>query len=87
MLANHGAELRYHDDFDGEGIRIAAYVMAKTPACPWRMSAAGYRTALTHHPNGPDAGRVTPAPWDDDLTRALADNGTAVIEELVADTS
>ncbi|MFF9147513.1 TIGR02679 family protein [Streptomyces sp. NPDC014861] len=86
LLAEHGAELRYHGDFDGEGIRIAAYVMAKTPARPWRMSAADYRTALTHSPNGPDAGRVTPAPWDDDLTRALADHGTAVVEELVADT-
>ncbi|MEU2653713.1 DUF2399 domain-containing protein [Streptomyces sp. NPDC007325] len=57
-----------------EGIRIAAHVMAKTPARLWRMSAAGFRTAtLTHHPYGPDAGRVTPAPWDDDLARALTD--------------
>ncbi|MFD4377069.1 TIGR02679 family protein [Streptomyces sp. NPDC058486] len=86
LIAEHGAELRYHGDFDGEGIRIAAYVMAKTPAHPWRMSAADYRTALTRHPHGPAVGRITPAPWDDELAEALAEHGSAVVEELVADT-
>ncbi|MFF9504862.1 TIGR02679 family protein [Streptomyces sp. NPDC014656] len=86
LLADHGAALRYHGDFDGEGIRIAAHVMAKTPARPWRMTAADYRTAAARHPHAPHPGRVTPAPWDGELARAMEDHATAVVEELVADT-
>ncbi|MGW0859050.1 DUF2397 family protein, partial [Streptomyces sp. NPDC002690] len=46
LLAEHGADLRHHGDFDGEGIRIAAHVFAKTSARPWRMSAADCRDAV-----------------------------------------
>ena len=42
-LAEQGHELRYHGDLDGNGVRIAAYVMAKTGARPWRMSESDYR--------------------------------------------
>ncbi|MGW0811287.1 TIGR02679 family protein [Nonomuraea sp. NPDC002799] len=41
-----GTRLHYHGDFDGEGLRIAAYTMAKTGAEPWRMSTADYLRAL-----------------------------------------
>jgi uncharacterized protein (TIGR02679 family) len=85
LLADHGAALRYHGDFDGEGIRIAAYVLDKTPATPWRMTAADYRDALTRTAHGPAVGRLTTAPWDPDLTGAMAERGTAVLEETVAD--
>ncbi|MFE0377892.1 TIGR02679 family protein [Streptomyces inhibens] len=85
LLAEHGAALRYHGDFDGEGIRIAAYVFGKTPACPWRMTAADYRTTVTHTPHGLPPGRLTEVPWDPELTTTMADHGTAVVEELVAD--
>ncbi len=85
LLADHGATLRYHGDFDGEGIRIAAYLLDKTPARPWRMTAADYRAAASRTPNGPHPGRLTEAPWDPELTRAMTEQGTAVVEELVAD--
>ncbi|GAA2430315.1 hypothetical protein GCM10010433_33420 [Streptomyces pulveraceus] len=85
MLADHGAALRYHGDFDGEGIRIAAYVLDKTSAHPWRMTAADYRAAVVRHPDGPRPGRITDAPWDAGLAAAMAEYGTAVVEELVAD--
>lgn len=85
LLADHRADLRYHGDFDGEGVRIAAYVLDKSPAVPWRMTAADYRAALTRTPHGPDVGRLTPAPWDPDLTPAMAKHGSAVVEEKVAD--
>ncbi|MEW1648684.1 TIGR02679 family protein [Streptomyces sp. NPDC091219] len=85
LLADQGAELRYHGDFDGEGIRIAAYLMDKTAARPWRMAASDYRAAAARTSHGPPPGRLTDAPWDPDLTRAMADHGTAVVEELVAD--
>jgi uncharacterized protein (TIGR02679 family) len=85
LLADHGAALRYHGDFDGEGIRIAAYVLDKTPAAPWRMTAADYRDALTRTAHGPTVGRLTVAPWDPALTEAMAEHSTAVLEETVAD--
>ncbi|MFE2558364.1 TIGR02679 family protein [Streptomyces sp. NPDC059352] len=85
LLADHGAALRYHGDFDGEGIRIAAYVLDKTPARPWRMSAADYRDAVARTPDGPPPGRLSEAPWDPELTATMAGHGAAVVEELVAD--
>ncbi|MFE3263598.1 TIGR02679 family protein [Streptomyces sp. NPDC059215] len=85
LLAKQGATLRYHGDFDGEGIRIAAYVLDKTPAHAWRMATADYRAAVARLPHGPQPGRLTEAPWDPKLTQAMADRGIAVVEELVAD--
>ncbi|OMI40806.1 TIGR02679 family protein [Streptomyces sparsogenes] len=85
LLADQGAALRYHGDFDGEGVRIAAYLLDKTPVQPWRMTAADYRAAVARTPKGPQPGRLTTAPWDPELTRAMTEHGTAVVEELVAD--
>ncbi|MFD7232485.1 TIGR02679 family protein [Streptomyces sp. NPDC059881] len=85
LLADRGATLLYHGDFDGEGIRIAAYLLDKTSARPWRMTAADYRAAIAATPYGPPPGRLTEAPWDPELTRAMSEHGTAVVEELVAD--
>ncbi|MEU9129527.1 TIGR02679 family protein [Kitasatospora sp. NPDC048540] len=85
LLADRGAALRHHGDFDGEGIRIVAHVLARTGAAPWRMTAADYRAAVTRVPAGPDPGRLTPAPWDRDLVDAMAELRTAVVEEVVAD--
>jgi uncharacterized protein (TIGR02679 family) len=86
LLADHGAELRYHGDFDGEGIRIAAHVLARTPATTWRMSAEDYRAGVARIPApGPDPGRLTPAPWDAQLTPAMQELRTAVVEEVVTD--
>jgi len=81
MLASAGAALRYHGDFDGEGLRIAANVVARTGAQPWRMSSADYLAAVT---DGPPVGRVTPVPWDADLAGHLLRVGTTVPEERVA---
>lgn len=70
-LRDAGARLRYHGDFDGEGLRIAAYLMSKVDAEPWRMSTADYLTALDGTAALPDPGRITEAPWDPDLAAAL----------------
>ncbi|MEU0787879.1 DUF2399 domain-containing protein [Streptomyces sp. NPDC006173] len=85
LFADQGASLRYHGDFDGEGIRIAAYLLDKTPARPWRMTAADYRAAAASTPHGPDPGRLTEAPWHPELTRAMAERRIAVVEELLAE--
>ena len=82
-LAQAGARLRYHGDLDGEGVRIAAYVAAKTGAVPWRMSSEDYQQAVRS--GGPPVGRVSAAPWDPTLARCMEEHGTAVVEEHVTD--
>jgi uncharacterized protein (TIGR02679 family) len=83
QLAARGAALRYHGDFDGDGVRIAAHVMAKTGAVPWRMSARDYLAAVPAA--GPPVGRVSEAPWDAELAAAMRTRGVSVPEELVTD--
>ncbi|MCP3802657.1 TIGR02679 family protein [Allokutzneria sp. A3M-2-11 16] len=80
-LREAGSALHYHGDFDGEGLRIAANVIARTGATPWRMSSADYLAAAT---DGPPVGRVTPVPWDPDLAGHLGEVGRAVPEERLA---
>jgi uncharacterized protein (TIGR02679 family) len=86
LLADQEVELRYHGDFDGEGIRIAAHVLARTSASPWRMTEQDYRAGAARVLGaGPQPGRLTPAPWDPDLTRAMEELRVTVMEEVVAD--
>ena len=80
-LAAAGATLHYHGDFDGEGLRIAANVAARTGAIPWRMTSADYLAAVA---DGPGVGRVTPAPWDAELAAHLTRAGVTVPEERLA---
>ena len=98
-LGAAGQRLHYHGDFDGEGIRIGAYVMLKSGAQPWRFGAADYVSALSalSMPEGRRVGaaasgssqvavgRLSTAPWDPALTEALARSGDAVAEEEVLD--
>lgn len=79
-LAAAGAALHYHGDFDGEGLRIAAAVAARTGAVPWRMTSADYLDAVAE---GPPVGRVSEAPWDGDLATHLIRAGVTVSEERV----
>jgi uncharacterized protein (TIGR02679 family) len=81
QLTATGAALRYHGDFDGEGLRIAANIVARTGAVPWRMTSADYLAAVGH---GPPVGRVTSVPWDADLAGHLDRIGVTVPEERVA---
>ncbi|MFG2504946.1 DUF2399 domain-containing protein [Streptomyces rubiginosohelvolus] len=74
LLADQGAALRYHGDFDGAVIRIAAYVMEKTGAHPWRMTAADYRSAIVGNAHGSRPGRITGAPWDPELAEPMAEH-------------
>jgi uncharacterized protein (TIGR02679 family) len=84
-LAAAGCRLRYHGDFDGEGIRIAANVASRTGATPWRMDSADYLAALGPAPRGPAVGRVTDAPWDVALADHMREHGVTVSEERVAE--
>ncbi|HVQ93135.1 MAG TPA: DUF2399 domain-containing protein, partial [Mycobacteriales bacterium] len=80
-LTAGGATVHYHGDLDGDGLRIAANVVARTGARPWRMTSADYLAAAA---TGPPVGRVTPVPWDPDLAVHLTRVGTGVPEERVA---
>jgi uncharacterized protein (TIGR02679 family) len=80
-LTDGGATVRYHGDLDGDGLRIAANVLSRTGARPWRMTSADYLAAAAA---GPPVGRVTPVPWDPDLAGHLTRIGAAVPEERVA---
>ncbi|HKS50057.1 MAG TPA: TIGR02679 family protein [Amycolatopsis sp.] len=85
LLAAAGNRLHYHGDLDGEGVRIAAYVLDKTNAEPWRMSTSDYLAALGERSHGPGPGRITDAPWDAHLAAAMHEHGVAVVEERVID--
>jgi uncharacterized protein (TIGR02679 family) len=84
-LSSAGCELRYHGDLDGEGIRIAANVVSRTGAVPWRMSTGDYLSALGPDATGPTVGRVTDAPWDAALAHHMRERDITVSEERVAD--
>ena len=45
----NGGRLRYHGDFDWPGIAIAASVISRHGARPWRMTAADYETAIKNN--------------------------------------
>jgi uncharacterized protein (TIGR02679 family) len=80
-LASAGVTLHYHGDFDGEGLRIAAAVAARTGAVPWRMTSADYLAAVAE---GAPVGRVTDIPWDADLAANLTRLGATLSEERIA---
>lgn len=82
-LRESGTTLCYHGDFDGEGLRIAANVVARTGATPWRMTSGDYLDAVA---DGPPVGRVTAVPWDAELAGNLISVGKTVPEERLAPT-
>ncbi|MCR6484081.1 TIGR02679 family protein [Amycolatopsis sp. OK19-0408] len=81
QLRAAGSTLYYHGDFDGEGLRIAANVVARCGALPWRMTSSDYLAAVA---DGPPVGRITEAPWDADLAKKLSETGRTVPEERLA---
>jgi uncharacterized protein (TIGR02679 family) len=83
-IVKGGGELRYHGDFDWAPVAVAATLIDRGQARPWRMTAADYlagaagaRQPLT---GGPQA-----TPWDPGLATAMWRTGLAVPEESVAD--
>jgi uncharacterized protein (TIGR02679 family) len=84
-VAEAGAELRYHGDFDWGGLRIGNTIFDRTPARPWRFRSADYRIATELWSGRHLAGTPTSATWDADLTTTMSVIGTAVDEEHVID--
>lgn len=81
QLCEAGARLRYHGDFDWEGLRIGNRVMREFGARPWRFSTSDYRPGSLRALEGAPC----PASWDDGLSVAMQEGGTALHEEAAAD--
>jgi uncharacterized protein (TIGR02679 family) len=81
-LAESGALLRYHGDFDWPGIGIANGIFARFRACPWRFDAAAYR-ASAHSAGSALRGHRVEASWDPDLSDAMVAGGRKIEEEQV----
>ncbi|MDP1610526.1 MAG: TIGR02679 family protein [Sulfuritalea sp.] len=86
QLAQAGAFLHYHGDFDWAGLRIGNWVMRTCGARPWRYGTADYLAAVRAVPVharalGPDS---VAADWDADLASAMRARAQAVDEEAVA---
>lgn len=84
QVARAGAELAFHTDFDGGGIRIANLLVDRFGARPWRMSRGDYEAAAAEA--GRPLGATPPAAsWDPELTPAIVARGRAVHEEQLLD--
>lgn len=78
-----GGELSYHGDFDWPGVAIAAGVISRHGARPWRFGAADYEDAVSEGAVRL-AGVPQPTPWDPSLADLMKAHGRAVYEESVA---
>jgi uncharacterized protein (TIGR02679 family) len=77
--------LRYHGDFDWPGVGIAAGIIDRHHATPWRFAAPDYEAAIkadADHVRLAGSGR--PTPWDPALEGTMTAHGRAVYEESVA---
>ncbi|WP_033289934.1 TIGR02679 family protein [Amycolatopsis jejuensis] len=83
-LAETGAELRHHSDFDWGGIRIGNVLFDRLPVRPWRFDAAAYRQAA-RRPSAALSGSPVVARWDPKLSVAMTEIGSKVEEEMVLD--
>jgi len=85
-LTSHGARLRFHADFDWDGIRIGNLLRERLSAGAWRFDHRDYRTALAAgSPENPLSGAPVSAGWDPELTRAMHQSRRAVSEESVVE--
>jgi uncharacterized protein (TIGR02679 family) len=80
LLADSGAHLRYHGDFDWGGLRIANLIFRRLPATPWRFDTAAYVEAQTGRAL---TGTPADATWDPALAPAMTTRDLAVEEEHV----
>jgi uncharacterized protein (TIGR02679 family) len=84
-LADAGAELRYHGDFDWGGVRIANFLFDRLPVRPWRFDAATYREVAAAHSGTALTGTSVVATWDANLAPAMTELAAKVEEEHVLD--
>jgi uncharacterized protein (TIGR02679 family) len=76
-----GIRVRYHGDFDWEGIRIGNSIIQRYCAMSWRFNAADY--AATPEKAHPLKGEPVGAVWDTGLAEIMEKAGRTVHEENV----
>ena len=79
QLAQAGAALYYHGDFDWLGITIGNFVVRTLGAAPWRFGAEDYEVKSGRRLEG----IAVPARWDTALAPKMAERGYALEEEVV----
>lgn len=86
QLADAGAKLFYHGDFDWAGIHIANNVMKLCECSPWRFGMQDYLQAVgTAPPKERDLEEThVVASWDSALVEAMRSHGIAMAEEAMA---
>jgi len=87
QLAQAGARLLYHGDFDWPGLRIGNLVMREHGARPWRFSARDYLAAAAAAPGTGHhlRGKPVEACWDEELSTVMQQRRISVDEEALAD--
>lgn len=87
QLAQAGAQLHYHGDFDWPGLRIGNHIMREHGARPWRFGAVDYIAALrtVRGLAHPLAGKAVEASWDGALAPAMCEHRIAIAEEALVD--
>jgi uncharacterized protein (TIGR02679 family) len=85
QLADSGATLRYHGDFDHEGAAIFRHLEREVGVVAWRYGPADYEAALIAN-SGRELPAIPTTPrGPSGLEHALEAEGRAVAEELVVD--
>jgi uncharacterized protein (TIGR02679 family) len=85
-LANAGARLLHHGDFDWGGVRIGNVLHTRLPVAPWRFGAEQYMQAAAFAPSSQAlSGAPVEASWDPDLAAAMRRVGRRIEEELVVE--
>jgi uncharacterized protein (TIGR02679 family) len=90
QLADAGANLRYHGDYDWPGVQIGNAVMRAFDAQPWRYGAQDYgiavaRAKASHDSFRPLGPTIVDASWDSDLAQIMQRHGRAIDEEAIAE--
>ncbi len=86
QLADEGAQLRWHADFDWGGATIVGGVLRRLGGRPWRYDEASYRAAAERGAGAGLADRPVETPWDPGLAVAMRTLRLRVEEEAVLDT-
>jgi len=82
-LADAGADLRVHADFDFGGVAIVRHLIGRCGVSPWRMSEASYLTAC-RGPSTDLVREIVETEWDPGLARSMNKHCRAIHEEAVA---
>ena len=82
MLAEAGADLRVHADFDFGGVAIVRHLIDRFGAAPWRMSEANYLAALAE-PTTDLVREIGATDWSPRLADAMNTHHRAIHEEVL----